>query len=67
VHANRDDIPKGKSDMEPVAQEALRKFRAKVMTRMVKTYRSPADLESVGAHRQQGRRRRTITPERSGR
>jgi hypothetical protein len=47
VHANPDDIPKGKSDMEPVAQEALAKFRAKVMTRMVKTYTSPADLGSV--------------------
>jgi hypothetical protein len=47
VHANPDDIPKGKSEMEPEAAEKLEAFRAKVMSRMVKTYSSPTELGSV--------------------
>jgi Domain of unknown function (DUF4062) len=47
VHANPDDISKGKSDMNPEAADKLELFRAKVRSRMVKPYGSPAELGSV--------------------
>ena len=47
VHANPDDISKGKSDMNPEAADKLELFRAKVKSRMVKAYSSPAELGSV--------------------
>lgn len=47
VHAHPNDIPIGKSEIAPPAREKLDAFRAKVMTRMVKSYTSPPDLGSV--------------------
>lgn len=47
VHANPDDIPKGKSEMDSEAVTKLDLFREKVMSRMVKQYESPAELGSV--------------------
>jgi hypothetical protein len=47
VHAKPDEIPVGKTDIDAAARARLDAFRAKVMTRMVKTYESPSDLGSV--------------------
>lgn len=47
VHSNPDDIPAGKSELDKDAREKLDAFRAKVMSRMVKKYASPAELGSV--------------------
>jgi hypothetical protein len=47
VHANPDNIPLGRSEIDSQAREALARFREKVMSRMVKTYASPSDLGSV--------------------
>lgn len=47
VHADPDDIPAGKSELDGQAREKLDAFRAKVMSRMVKKYASPAELGSV--------------------
>lgn len=46
LHANPDDIPKGKSEMEPEAQKKLTAFREKVEERMCKLWSSPEDLGS---------------------
>ncbi|MCK2021982.1 DUF4062 domain-containing protein [Microbacterium sp. kSW2-24] len=47
VHANPDDIPRGKSELGEEARARLEAFRTKVMSRMVKKYASPAELGSV--------------------
>lgn len=47
VHANPDEIPVGKSDLDQGAREKLDAFRAKVMQKMVKSYATPDDLASV--------------------
>lgn len=47
VHGKPDEIPLGKSELGAEAREKLEAFRAKVMTRMVKKYASPAELGSV--------------------
>lgn len=47
VHSNPDDIPVGKSELDKDAREKLDAFRAKVMSRVVKKYASPAELGSV--------------------
>lgn len=47
VHSRPDDIPVGKSELDPAARDSLEAFRVKVMSRMVKKYASPAELGSV--------------------
>lgn len=47
VHGKPDEIPVGKSDIEADARAKLDAFRAKVMTRMVKQYETPAELGSA--------------------
>jgi len=47
VHNNPDEIPVGKSDIAPKARASLAKFRAKVQSKMTKSYTGPADLGSV--------------------
>lgn len=47
VHGSPDEIPAGKSELGREARDRLDAFRAKVMSRMVKKYTSPAELGSV--------------------
>lgn len=47
VHADPGSIPAKMTELEPAARENLDAFRAKVMTRMVKEYRTPEELASV--------------------
>lgn len=47
VHADPDNIPIGRSEASPGARRKLDSFRAKVMSRMVKSYTSPSDLGSA--------------------
>lgn len=47
VHAEPATIPVGRSEIDPEARERLEAFRAKVMSRMVKEYRTPDELASV--------------------
>jgi hypothetical protein len=56
VHADPNAIPKGKSEMDPAASAKLAAFREKVMTKIVRTYSSPAELGAVvsrGLHKLQ--------------
>lgn len=47
VHADPSEIPVGASELDPATRTKLDAFRAKVMSRMVKTYRTPDELASV--------------------
>lgn len=47
VHADPGSIPASMTELDPDAREKLDAFRAKVMTRMVKQFRTPDDLASV--------------------
>lgn len=47
VHAAPGTIPQDMAELDPEAREKLDAFRAKVMQRMVKEYRSPDELASV--------------------
>jgi hypothetical protein len=47
VHADPGSIPASMTELDPDAREKLDAFRDKVMTRMVKQYRTPDDLASV--------------------
>jgi len=47
VHAAPDEIPRGKSETDPVAADKLRSFREKVQRKMCKTWRTPEELGGV--------------------
>lgn len=47
VHADPDSIPVGMSELNAKARKKLDAFRAKVMSRMVREYRTPDELASV--------------------
>ena len=47
IHGDPGSIPLDMSEINPAAREKLEAFRAKVMQRMVKEYRTPDELASV--------------------
>jgi hypothetical protein len=47
VHADPGSIPANMTELDPEARDKLEAFQAKVMTRMVKEYRTPDELASV--------------------
>jgi hypothetical protein len=47
LHANPDDIPKGKSELDSAVQKKLEAFREKVGQKMCKTWTTPSELGSV--------------------